>query len=34
MSPRPSDVLAEIVGGAHRTLTVGVYTKRARDGGT
>ena len=28
------DVLAEIVGGAYRTLTAGVYTKRARDGGT
>ncbi len=27
------DVLAEIVGGAYRTLTAGVYTKRARDGG-
>ena len=27
------DVLAEIVGGTYRTLTAGVYTKRARDGG-
>jgi hypothetical protein len=28
------DVLAEIVGGAYGTLSGGVYTKRARDGGT
>ena len=28
------DVLAEIVGGTYRTLAGGVYTKRARDGGT
>jgi hypothetical protein len=27
------DVLAEIVGGAYRTLTAGVHTERARDGG-
>ena len=28
------DALAEIVGGAYRTLTAGVYTKQARDGGS
>ena len=28
------DVLAEIVAGTYRTLAGGVYTKRARDGGT
>lgn len=28
------DVLAEIVGGSYSALTAGVYTKRARDGGT
>jgi hypothetical protein len=27
------DVLAEIVDGSYRTLTAGVHTKRARDGG-
>jgi hypothetical protein len=28
------DVLGEIVGGTYRTLTAGVHTKRARDGGS
>jgi hypothetical protein len=28
------DVLADIIGGSYRTLTSGVYTLRARDGGT
>lgn len=28
------DVLAEIVGSTYRTLAAGVYTQRARDGGT
>ncbi len=28
------DVLSEIVGGSYRTLTGGVHTQRARDGGT